>query len=167
MISQRFSTSVAPRVCEAEHRCSGTSAVYHQDCGALTATCKGWKRRNRLMKPTKMPNQSLIVGPATCPVFACLWCVNIDGVNLCKVCGRSLCTECMANHSCTLTAGDHPAATRESNRLLSSSTDFEALRMMRTCRTFGCRLGVALSKLDGSFPDVMHNTGAAYFTPGS
>ena len=106
-----------------------------------------------------------VSGPSVFKAPACLWCLFSDGVRICTVCGRRLCTECMAHHSCSKAVGNVPRAMCEPKSLLTFNSDFAVLRAMRVCKTIGCRLGSALSALDRSASHCQQSFSRAVTTP--
>ena len=106
-----------------------------------------------------------VIDPLVFKAPACLWCLCSDGVRICTVCGRRLWTECMAHHSCSNAVGDVPRGMCELSSLLTLNRDFEVLRPMHVCKTIGCRLGSALSALDGSASHCQQSISRAVTTP--
>ena len=87
-------------------------------------------------RPTQPVGNSVNIraGPEA---FLCIWCLSVDGVERCQTCGRLLCTECRAHHSCTRDVEDTPAVMKTSSTVLTFNCEFEVLRCMRTCRKVG------------------------------
>ena len=75
---------------------------------------------------------------------SCDWCLCADEVSLCAICNYNLCVECRGNHDCHPNYDPKPECMNRASIILSFSTDFEALRCVRTCKAIGRNLAPSL-----------------------